>query len=322
MTTTVQLPDDPIISLVGAGTIGMAWAVVFSTGGMRVKLYDSQPGALETTLDKARARLGDLARHGLIPQDGGVEDAMALIEPVTDLGEALDGASLIQENVPEFVDLKRDLLAQVAELAPENCAIASSTSFIEPSRIFDHVKGRERCLVLHPGNPPFLIRVVEVVPAPFTSPEAVEIGAGLMARAGMAPVYVNKEVEGFVLNRLQGALLREAYCLVRDGVTSVEDIDRIVRDGLGFRWSLIGPFESVDLGTRGGIAGHAERMGPSYERQGAERGQHDPWTPDLVEKVVAARRAILPLDKWEERGAWRDEGLMRLLRTKRDINNG
>ena len=318
MTTTTP-SNNPVISLIGAGTIGMAWAVVFSTAGMRVRLYDTQPEALDATLDKARARMDDLARHDLIP-DGGVDAAMALIEPVTDLEQALDGASLVQESVPEFVDLKRDLMARVAEIAPEDCAIASSTSFIEPSRIFDHVKGRERCLVLHPGNPPFLIRVVEVVPAPFTSPEAVERGASLMAAAGMAPVYVNKEVEGFVLNRLQGALLREAYCLVRDGVTSVEDIDRIVRDGLGFRWSLIGPFESVDLGTRGGIAGHAERMGPSYERQGAERGQHDPWTPDLVEKVVAARRAILPLDKWEERGAWRDEGLMQLLRTKREIN--
>jgi 3-hydroxyacyl-CoA dehydrogenase len=308
-----------VISLIGAGTIGMAWAVVFSSAGMQVRLYDSKQEALDASLAKARARLSDLARHGLIPEDG-VDTAMALIQPVLDLEEALDGAHLVLESIPEFVDLKRDLMATVAELAPVDCAIASSTSFIEPSRIFDHVKGRERCLVLHPGNPPFLIRVVEVVPAPFTSPAAVELGAGLMAKAGMTPVHVNKEVEGFVLNRLQGALLREAYCLVRDGVTSVDDIDRIVRDGLGFRWSLIGPFESVDLGTRGGIAGHAERMGPSYERQGAERGQHDPWTPDLVKKVVAARRAALPLKKWEERGAWRDEGLMRLLRTKREIN--
>src|SRR5688500_6615019 len=111
----------------------------------------------------------------------------------------------------------------------------------------------------------------------------------------MQPVLVRKEVEGFVFNRLQGALLREAYCLVRNGVASVEDIDRIVRDGLGLRWSVVGPFETADLNNRGGIEAHAEKMGPAYARMGAERGQHDPWTPDLVAKVAAARRRALPL---------------------------
>ena len=100
-----------------------------------------------------------------------------------------------------------------------------------------------------------------------------------------------------MFNRLQGALLREAYCLVRDGVATVADIDRLVRDGLGLRWSVIGPFETVDLNTRGGIAAHAEKMGPAYARMGAERGQHDPWTPELVAEVAAARRAELPLER-------------------------
>jgi 3-hydroxyacyl-CoA dehydrogenase len=134
----------------------------------------------------------------------------------------------------------------------------------------------------------------------------------------MKPVRVQKETEGFVFNRLQGALLREAYCLVRDGVASVDDIDTVVRDGLGLRWSVVGPFETVDLNTRGGIASHAQKMGPAYERMGAERGQHDPWTPELVAQVAAARRAVLPLDRWEERVAWRDERLTELVRARRE----
>ena len=133
----------------------------------------------------------------------------------------------------------------------------------------------------------------------------------------MEPIVVQKEVEGFVFNRLQGALLREAYCLVRDGVVSVDEIDRVVRSGLGLRWSVIGPFETADLNTRGGIASHAEKMGPAYARMGAERGQHDPWTPDLVAKVTEQRRDLLPLDRWEARVAWRDRRMMALIRHRK-----
>jgi L-gulonate 3-dehydrogenase len=160
---------------------------------------------------------------------------------------------------------------------------------------------------------------VELVPAPFTRPEVVDRAAELLVRAGMSVVRVRTEIEGFVFNRLQGALLREAYCLVRDGVASVDDVDRVVRDGLGRRWAVIGPFETVDLNTRGGIEAHAGRLGPAYERMGAERGQHDPWTADLVRQVADERRRLLPLERWEERVAWRDRMLMALEHARRRV---
>ena len=108
---------------------------------------------------------------------------------------------------------------------------------------------------------------------------------------GMVPVTLAREVEGFVFNRLQGALLREAYCLVRDGVVTAEGVDRAVRDGLGRRWAVLGPFETAALNVRGGVAAHAARMGEAYARMGAERGQHDPWTSELIEGVAAGSRA-------------------------------
>ncbi|OYU73121.1 MAG: hypothetical protein CFE45_38190 [Burkholderiales bacterium PBB5] len=126
----------------------------------------------------------------------------------------------------------------------------------------------------------------------------------------MAPVRVKREIEGFLFNRLQGALLREAYCLVRDGIADVADVDRAISEGLGIRWSVIGPFETVDLNTRGGIRAHAERLGPAYARMGAARGQNDPLTPDLVDKVDGERRNLLPLDQWQERVSWRDRRMM------------
>ena len=205
-------------------------------------------------------------------------------------------------------------------MAPPDTILASSSSAITASAIAAGLEGRGRCLVAHPGNPPYLLPVVELVPAPFTLAEVVDRAAALLEAAGMSVVRLSRELEGFVFNRLQGALLREAYCLVRDGIAGVDDVDRIVREGLGRRWAVIGPFETVDLNTRGGIEVHASRMGPAYERMGAERGQHDPWTPELVARVAAERRALVPLEQWEERVAWRDRMLMALVAGSGDMD--
>jgi L-gulonate 3-dehydrogenase len=135
----------------------------------------------------------------------------------------------------------------------------------------------------------------------------------VLGGAGLHAVMVRKEIEGFIFNRLQGAVLREAYCLVRDGVAEPDEIDTIVREGLGLRWSVVGPFETADLNTVGGISEHARRLGEAYSRMGAQRGQEDHWEPELVEKVTNARRAALPLDQWEDRVTWRDNQLMKVL---------
>ena len=170
---------------------------------------------------------------------------------------------------------------------------------------------------MHTLNPPFLLDVVEVVPASFTDPAITARAATLLEQAGMAPVTLKRENEGFLFNRLQGALLREAYCLVRDGVASVADVDRAITEGLGMRWAVLGVFETVDVNTRGGIQSHAEKLGPAYARMGAERGQNDPWTADLVARVASERRALLPLEQWEERVRWRDRRLMDIAALKR-----
>jgi 3-hydroxyacyl-CoA dehydrogenase len=223
----------------------------------------------------------------------------------------------VQECAPEELTLKRELFARLDRESEPDAVIASSSSTIPCSQLAAGLAGRDRCLVAHPGNPPYLLPVVELVSAPFTRPDVVDRAAGVLERAGMSVVRVRGEIEGFVFNRLQGALLREAYCLVRDGIASVDDVDRIVRDGLGRRWAVIGPFETADLNTRGGIEVHAARLGPAYERMGADRGQHDPWTPELVRRVTDERRRLLPLERWEERVGWRDRMLMALERARR-----
>ena len=304
------------VAVVGGGSIGVAWALSFARAGFDVAVHDPDPQRREAVPHELRDRLDDLASFALIDEPCGT--IAARVTAHDDLAPAVAGRSYVQECAPESLDLKRDLFARLDAATRPDAVLASSSSALPCSAFAGELPGRERCLVAHPGNPPYLLPVVELVPAPFTRRDVVEQAEQLLGRAGLRVVHVRKEVEGFVFNRLQGALLREAYCLVRDGVASVDDVDRVVRDGLGRRWSFIGPFETVDLNTRGGIEAHAARMGPAYERMGAERGQHDPWTPELVQQVTAERRELLALERWDERVAWRDRMLMALERARRD----
>jgi 3-hydroxyacyl-CoA dehydrogenase len=303
------------VAVVGAGSIGVAFAVVFARAGWPVRLFDPDVARRDAAPAEIAQRLSELARFSLL--DEAADTVAARVEIVASIETAVAEADLVQECAPERADVKRELFAQFDAAAPATAIFASASSALTASTFVGDLPGRHRCLIAHPGNPPYLIPVIEIVPAPFTAPEVTERTLKLFRDAGLRPVLVSKEVEGFVFNRLQGAVLREAYCLMRDGVASVEDIDTVMRDGLGLRWSVIGPFETADLNTRGGIASHAQKMGPAYERMGAERGQHDPWTPDLVDKVTEARRTAVPLDRWEARVAWRDRALMALARHRK-----
>lgn len=302
-------PPPGRVAIVGAGSIGLAWSVVFARAQWSVSLFDIARQMRDAAPAAIERRLGDLHRVGLLPEP--VEAVVARITVTDDLSEATDGVTWVQESVVENIEVKRELFARLDELTDGSAVLASSSSMIAASRWADELARRQCCLVVHPGNPPYLLTVAEVVPAPFTSEQTIRRAQEVLRSVGMSPVLVHGEPEGFVFNRLQGALLREAYCLVRDGVVSPADVDRVVKEGLGRRWAVLGPFETSHLNTRGGIRRHAELMGPAYERMGAERGQHDPWTPDLVATVAADLGARLPIDRWEEYVADRDAALLR-----------
>ena len=303
------------IAIIGGGSIGTAFAIVHARAGHLVRLFDADPARRSVLVDEIAASLAELAAFGLL--EGDSEHVLGRVEVVDSLERALSEVDLVHECAPENLELKRKLTGEIDAIAGRGAVIASASSAITASEYAADVAGRDRCLVAHPGNPPFLLPVIEIVPAPFTSPGAAAKASSILSAAGMSPVVLHKEVKGFVFNRLQGALLREAYCLVRDGVVGVDDVDRVVRDGLGLRWAVIGPFETVDLNTRGGIERHAALLGPAYAAMGAERGQHDPWTPDLVARVTAERRQLLPLDERDARVRWRDRQLMRLLASRK-----
>ena len=298
------------ITIVGSGSIGVAFAVLFARAGIATVVTDVDRAAIDRARGDLLLRLALLNSAGMLSATP--DEVAERVRFEVDILAAVADADLVQECAPERIEIKRSVFEAIGDAAPARAVLASSSSAIPPSEIAQELPEAvaPRVIVGHPGNPPYLLPVIEVVPTSRTSAETVKRARFLYAAAGLRPVTVRREVEGFVFNRLQGALLREAYCLVRDGVADVEDIDEIVRSGLGRRWSIIGPFETSDLNTRGGIASHAVKMGPAYERMGAERGQHDPWTPELVEAVTERRRSVLPLEDWDERVRWRDAQLL------------
>ena len=307
-TTATAITSPQTAAVIGGGSIGVAFALVLARAGWSVRVQDPSAERRRVAPAELRERAEMLQRHALLQEP--VDALVARVSLVETIEIAAAGVALAIECAPERVEVKQAVFAALDAAAPADAILCSASSALPISQVCAELPGRARCLVAHPGNPPYLIPVIELVPATFTSPEAVERCHAQFASMGMKPVVVRKEIEGFLFNRIQGAVLREAYCLVRDGIASVEDIDTVVRDGLGLRWSFIGPFETVDLNTRGGIESHASKMGPAYARMGAQRGQDDPWTPELVGQVAAQRRALLPLDEWEQRVQWRDAQLM------------
>jgi L-gulonate 3-dehydrogenase len=309
-------PERRPVALVGAGTIGVGWAVVFARAGFPVALFDIDPDRLEAAGPDLARRLRALADGAVLDEEP--EMVANRVRFVPTLESVLDGAAHVQENVPEDAGLKQSLFRELDRLTPPDVTLASSSSALTASEFAAGLPGRSRCLVAHPGNPPYLLPIVELVPAPFTDAGAVERARRLFVTAGMSPVVLRREIEGFVFNRLQGAVLREAYCLVRDGVASVDDVDRVVRDGLGRRWAVMGPFETAEVNTRGGVEAHAARLGPAYARMGAERGQDDPWSPELVARVAEELHRRLPPSRWNEHIARRDAALIALEKARRE----
>jgi 3-hydroxyacyl-CoA dehydrogenase len=273
------------VAIVGVGLIGRAWAAIFARAGWRVHLTDPHQPTLQAAPGLIRDELHALARHGLADDPDG---AALLVSVAKDLADAVKDAEFVQENGPENVDQKLKIFAELDRLTPSDALLVSSTSAIVASRFTENLPGRARCLVGHPVNPPHLVPLVELCGAPWTSPEAIERARDIYRGIGQVPVTVNKEINGFVLNRLQGALLAEAFRLVGEGFISAEDLDHTVKDGLGLRWSFLGPFETIELNAPGGIPDYCARYTGFYKELAATAAGPEVYESPNVDRVIAA----------------------------------
>ncbi|SEE00379.1 3-hydroxyacyl-CoA dehydrogenase [Rhizobiales bacterium GAS191] len=304
------------VAIIGTGFVGRAWAISYARAGHDVVLWDEVAEAPRQALDFMRMAVPELAQNGLT--DGqSAEAVLARVGIESELAAALAGVAYVQESTPERVEVKRDIFSQLDRLAPADAVLASSTSAILPSRFTEHLPGRHRCLVVHPINPPYLVPAAEVVPAPWTSPDIVERTRAFLVAAGHAPIVMKRELSGFVMNRLQAALLEEAFRLVEGGYASIEDVDIGIREGLALRWSFMGPFETIDLNAPAGVRDYVTRYKGIFEELFGQMQWRADWTGKVLDTVERERRALLPQEKLAERGLWRDRRLMALAAHKR-----
>jgi len=305
----MSLVNPKVVGVVGAGLIGRAWAILFARAGLRVQIYDAVEHALDAAMDEIAQLLQDMQRADLLIESPSV--VLARIHPVASLADACRDAVLIQENIRETVEAKTEVFTQLDLLADPATVLASSTSWLPASSFTESLPGRARCLVAHPANPPYLIPLVEVAPAPWTDEAAVGIAMELYAHIGQEPVLVRKEVHGFLLNRVQGALLNEMLNLYEDGYASADDLDKVMKFGLGLRWSFMGPFETIDLNAPEGIVDYVARYGKTYTD--VSRTQKDNnWNAEVIARIEAERRVLTPADALPSRARWRDNRLMAL----------
>ncbi|WP_108610624.1 3-hydroxyacyl-CoA dehydrogenase family protein [Aminobacter sp. MSH1] len=228
----------PTIAIVGAGLMGHGIAQVFALAGHDVRVFDAHQPALDSLRTRIRANLDQLGIPG---------EAEARVKGSSDLGETLDGAAIVIEAAPEKLELKRAIFSELVRLASSNALLASNTSVIPIGDIAQGLATRERILGTHWWNPPFLVPLVEVVGTPDTASEAISKMISLLDSVGKTPVHVKKDVPGFVGNRLQHALWREAIAIVAEGIADARTVDTVVKASFGRRLAVLGPIENADL---------------------------------------------------------------------------
>jgi 3-hydroxyacyl-CoA dehydrogenase len=307
-------PKTSTVAIVGSGLIGRAWAAIFARAGWHVRLTDPHAPTLAAAPGLIRQELHALAAHGLADDPDG---AAARIQVAENLEEALRDVDFVQENGPETVEAKRAIFADLDRLTPKGATIASSSSAIVASLFTENLAGRARCLIAHPVNPPHLIPLVELCGAPWTSADTIARARRVYNDIGQVPIAVNREIEGFILNRLQGALLAEAFRLVGEGYVSAEDLDHTLKDGLGLRWSFMGPFETIDLNAPGGMADYCARYTGFYKRLAANSAAASVYESPNVDRVIGAWKLPPSPERIAERSRWRNQRLAALAAHKR-----
>ena len=304
------------VAIIGMGLIGRSWAVDFARAGARVALWDAMDGVVETSLSQIRQLVSDMDGAGLLNETP--EAILSRINPCSTLSEALSGADYIQENTPERIEIKYDVLAAIEANAQPDAVIASSSSGLLPSAMFENIASARRCLVAHPLNPPHLIPAVELVPGPATDAASLHTARMILEEAGHVVLTLRREIAGFVMNRLQGAVLDEAFRLVEQGIVGPEDVDIALRDGLAIRWSVVGPFETLDLNAPGGVSDYIDRYGPMYDDLAIGSEGRADWQGTVRDVVTADRRARLAVDQIPARTEWRDARLAEIARSQLD----
>ena len=306
------------VACVGAGLIGQEWATLFSSKGLEVVLQDLSETVLEKSIRSIRSNLQFLEKSNLL-RKGETEAALKRIKISRVIGEAVCQADYVQESVPDDYELKKQVFREMDASAPDHAVLASSSSGLLMTEIQKVTTKPRRCVLVHPVLPVYLIPLVEIVGGAETSRETLIAAHDFMKNLGKVPVLLKREVSGYIVNRLQAALLREAVDLVDKGVASAEDVDKAFRMGIGLRDPLIGPFLRIHL-AGGGVERFIKNFSQSYRHRWETM---ETWTsipPSAAEKIVRSVRemGVVRQKTLEEIKDWRDEMLVKLLKLMRE----
>ena len=293
-----------LAACIGVGTVGRSWAIVFARAGWRVALWDIERQKAEAAQEMIFAALRALEAGGDITESA--QTVAARIFIADSLEAAVAGAEWVQESAAENLDVKRNLFLQLDTAAGDEALLASSTSAIPGSLFMNDLAGVARCLIAHPVNPPHLIPLVELCGSPYTATETLDSAHQIMSAFGQDPVRLNREIDGFLLNRLQWALMSEALHLVGEGVCSARDLDRVMTSGLARRWAFLGPLSVAHLNASAGIEGYFDVLGEAFARVQKSLRTDYPLSRQLVDKLNAALSADAPLDEIENAQRARD----------------
>lgn len=302
------------VACIGAGLIGQGWATVFSSKGYKVILQDLTDTILENSVKNIHSILMFLETNSFLGP-GEAQASLKRIKTSTSLGEAVRDADYIQESVLDNYMIKKEVFKEMDAVAPDQAILASSSSGLLMTEIQKVTKNPGRCLLAHPCLPVHLIPLVEIVGGKKTSSETVKATYELMKRLGKIPVLLNQEVPGYIVNRLQAALVREAIDLVDKGIVTVEDVDKAFCFGIGLRDPIIGPFLRMHLAGKG-IEGFIKNYSESYRYRWETM---ENWTSipiSAAEKVIEGVREmeIVQTKTLEEIVYWRDQMLVTFLK--------
>ncbi|GAA0450306.1 L-carnitine dehydrogenase [Alkalibacillus silvisoli] len=274
MTAWTQSPRK--VAVIGTGVIGNGWIIRFLANGFDVVAYDPVEGAKTRTTQIINNAWDSVEQVGLHP-----EADQNRLTFVSSIKEAVKEADLIQENVPERIELKQQVLADIDQHAKQDAIIASSTSGLKPTILQEKMDNPEQLVVAHPFNPVYLLPLVEIVGGEATTQNTINKAYQIYELANMKPMIIEKEIEGFIADRLMEALWREALHLVNDGIATTEEVDKAITYGAGLRWAQMGPFMTFHLaGGEQGMRHMLEQFGPALKL---------PWTkleaPELTDEL-------------------------------------
>lgn len=310
--TSDQTARARAVAVIGTGVIGRSWIRVFARAGYETRIWDPDPAQIETAWEWMKADLKrDRKEHGLRKRVARSERAQVV--RCESLEDALHDVIWVQESGPERLEEKRATFAQLDKLTnPSRVVLASSASSLDMTAIARGLHGAGRCLIASPVNPPHIIPVVELVGGDRTDQLVLRRAVRFVERVGQVPVLLRAFVPGLLLSRLQAALMREALSLVSNDVASPEAVDAVVREGLGLRWALMGPFSVVNTNGDGGIREFFQQGGEAWSRLSADLCTNLDLEPDIVDRIARSVDATWRRIPRSNQRAWRDDMVLRI----------